>query len=223
MKIIPRVESNYSNDIKRRLFHVDPATIGHWLQFGFMSSKIKAMVNNVKIVGNAFTVRTTALDSVMVHKAVSMAEKGDVLIIDRNGDEKYACVGEIIVYAAKKRKLAGIIIDGPVTDIQSIRELNLPVFATGLSPITTRLVGNSGEINSTVQCGGISICPGDLILADDNGVLVLNKEIDIEKWLSKAEEKQKIENTMKEKIDQGYPLSSITLADQLLKESGILN
>lgn len=58
----------------------------------------------------------------MVHKAVSLAEEGDVLVIDRTGDKKHAAVGEMVVYAAKARKLAGIIIDGPCTDIQALRE-----------------------------------------------------------------------------------------------------
>ncbi|MFE8698420.1 RraA family protein [Cytobacillus sp. FJAT-53684] len=221
MKVMPRKKRELTEDIKNRLLKIDPATIGHWLQFGFMNSRIKAMVNNIKVVGSAFTVKTTSIDSVMVHKAVSLAREGDILVIDRNGDEKYACVGEIIVYAAKKRNLAGIIVDGPITDIQSVRELNFPVYSTGLSPVTTRLVGNTGEINTTIQCGGVTVEPGDTILGDDNGLLVLSKDLNIQEWLLKAEEKEAMEKIMKDKIDQGLPLASITKADQLLRESGI--
>ncbi|MGG0716197.1 RraA family protein [Robertmurraya massiliosenegalensis] len=222
MKVLPRIEKELTVEMKNRLLRIDPATIGHWLQFGFMHSRIKAMLQNIKFVGSAFTVKTTSVDSVMVHKAISLAQEGDVLVIDRNGDEKYACVGEIIVYAAKKKNLAGIIVDGPITDITSVRELNFPIYATGLSPVTTRLVGNTGEINTTIQCGGVTVEPGDTILADENGVLVLSKDIDIEEWLVKAEEKEAIEQIMKEKIDQGLPLASITKADQLLRENGII-
>src|SRR5699024_7927279 len=138
MKILPKTEKWLSNEMKERCEKVEPATIGHYLHFGFMEPRIKSVLQDVKVVGQAFTVKTTSNDSTMVHKAVSLAEEGDVLIIDRAGDVKHACVGEMVVYAAKARKLAGIIIDGPSTDVQAIRELGIPVFSTGLSPITTK-------------------------------------------------------------------------------------
>lgn len=157
MKIIERVENpKFTKVMKERLSQVEPATIGHYLHYGFMESQVKSMLQDVNVVGTAFTVRTSVNDSTMVHKAVSLAKEGDILVIDRTGDSKHACVGEIVAYAARARKLAGIIIDGPCTDIQALREIGLPVFATGLSPITTKLYGQSGEINTTIQCGGHS-------------------------------------------------------------------
>ena len=179
MKILNRVENKrFTTEIKERLSKVEPATMGHYLHYGFMDTRVKSMLQNVNVVGTAFTVRTNVNDSTMVHKAVSLAEEGDILVIDRTGDGKHACVGEIVAYAANARKLAGIIIDGPCTDIQAIREIGIPVFATGLSPITTKLYGESGEINTVVQCGGVNVHPGDVIVADDNGVLVLPQDID---------------------------------------------
>lgn len=219
MKIFERVENNkVSKEIHERFSKVEPATVGHHLHYGFMDPRIKSMLQNVNVVGTAFTVRTSVNDSTMVHKAVSLAREGDFLVIDRTGDVKHACVGEIVAYAANVRKLAGIIIDGPCTDIQALREIGLPVFATGLSPITTKLYGQSGEINTIIQCGGVTVHPGDLIVADDNGVLVLAQDLDYEEILRKTEASEQSEPRTKGLLDGGQVLSSITRADQLIDE-----
>lgn len=220
MKILNRVENKQLTPVMRNRFElVEPATIGHHLHYGFMDCRIRSMLQDVKVVGTAFTVRTNSNDSTMVHKAVSLAREGDVIVIDRTGDTKHACVGEMVVYAAKSRKVAGMIIDGPCTDIQAIREIGLPVFATGLSPITTKLYGISGEINTTIQCGGVAVKPGDFIIADDNGVLVLSQDLNYEEILERAELSERTEPKFKQLLDMGKTLSSITKADQLLEQN----
>lgn len=219
MKILNRVENKkLTESIIERFGKVEPATIGHHLHYGFMDTSVQSMLQDVNVVGTAFTVRTSVDDSTMVHKAVSLAEEGDFLVIDRTGDVKHACVGEVVAYAANVRKLAGIIIDGPCTDIQALREIGLPVFATGLSPITTKLFGESGEINTVIQCGGVTVHPGDLIVADDNGVLVLPQDLDYEEILAKTEASEQSEPHTKKLLNEGRVLSSITKADQLIDE-----
>lgn len=223
MKILPRANRWLSYELKERCMRVEPATIGHHLHFGFMDARIKSLLPNVKVVGTAFTVKTTANDSIMVHKAVSLADEGDVLVIDRNGDTRHACVGEIVAYAASVKKIAAIIIDGAATDVQAIRQIGLPVFAAGLSPLTTKLIGKSGEINTAVHCGGVVVNPGDLIIADDNGVLVLPQDPSfIEQVLEKAEASEANEPKIKERLRNGEDLASITMADQLLREQGVI-
>lgn len=212
------VNTQLTPELQERFEKVEPATIGHHLHYGFMDPRIKSVLHDVKVVGTAFTVKTSVNDSTMVHKAVSLAQEGDVIIIDRNGDTKHACVGEMVAYAAKTRKIAGIIIDGPSTDVQAIREIGIPVFSTGLSPITTKLYGQSGEINTVVQCGGVAVHPGDLIVADDNGVLVMGQDINYTEYLEKAEQSERNEPNTKKLLDSGKPLSSITKADQLIEE-----
>ena len=219
MKILNPIRNvQLTTSVKERFNKVEPATIGHHLHYGFMDPSIKSMLYDVKVVGTAFTARTNVNDSTMVHKAVSSAKEGDVIVIDRTGDTKHACVGEVVAYAAKSRKISGIIIDGPCTDIQAIREIGIPVFATGLSPITTKLYGESGEINTTVQCGGVTVNPGDLIIADDNGVLVLTQELNYESILEKAEASEQKEPETKKLLDSGRTLSSLSRADQLIEE-----
>ncbi|MFC4409973.1 RraA family protein [Chungangia koreensis] len=208
--------TNLTEELRERFERVEPATIGHNLHYGFMDPTVKSMLQDVKVVGTAFTVRTSVNDSTMVHKAVSMAGEGDVIVIDRTGDVKHACVGEMVAYAANVRKVVGIIIDGPCTDIQAIREIGIPVFATGLSPITTKLYGQSGEINTIIQCGGVTVKPGDVIVADDNGVLVMGQEVNYEEVLAKAEESEAREPHTKKRLDSGELLADITKAGSLV-------
>jgi regulator of RNase E activity RraA len=102
-----------------------------------------------------------------------MAQPGDVVIVDRLGDRRYACWGGGVALAAHVRGIAGAVVDGMLTDRVEITEMGFNVFGRGLSPVTTRAPGVTGEVNVPVQCGGVIVNPGDIILADDDGVLVL--------------------------------------------------
>src|SRR5699024_2042960 len=179
VRILNRVENKQlTKGVQMHFYKIEPATIGQYLHYGFMNPRIHSMLPDVKIVGTAFTVRTHTNHSVTVDKAVGLAEEEEIITIERESNGIHAYIGEIVVYAAVSRKVAGIIVDGPCTDIQAIREIKLPVFASGLSPLTTKQYGISGEINTIVQCGDVTVHPGDLIVADDNGVLVLPHHVE---------------------------------------------
>ena len=105
--------------------------------------------------------------------AVGQARPGDVIVIDRCGDLRHACVGGAVAYAAKKAGVAGIVVDGMVTDIGELRRYGIPVWARGLSTVTTKVIGLGGAFCVPVACGGVAVSPGDAVLADENGVLVL--------------------------------------------------
>lgn len=96
-----------------------------------------------------------------------------MIVIDRLGDRRYACWGGGVCLAAHVKGIAGAIVDGVLTDRVEIEDLNFPVFGRGLSPVTTRGGGLTGDLNVPVQCGGVMVNPGDIILADDDGILVL--------------------------------------------------
>lgn len=169
-----RVEPQVAPELLDRLRRIPPATIGHVLHFGFMDVGLRPTGRrNFIVCGPAQTVRAMAIDNSVVHHAIAMAQPGDVLVIDRNGDRKHACWGEMTSWAAHTKGVAATIIDGPLTDVVEIEDMGYLVFSRGISPITTRGLAANGEINTTVQCGGVSVAPGDIILADDNGVLVL--------------------------------------------------
>lgn len=195
-----------------RLRRIPPATIGHVLAFGFMDTALRPIgQRRFSLCGPAATVRTMAVDSTVVHYAIDLAQPGDVLVIDRTGDTKHACWGEMTSLAAKVRGLAGTIVDGPATDVVEIDEMGYLVFSRGISPITTRSLAQFGEINTVVQCGGVTVAPGDIILADDNGVLVLQPD-QIAELVEHCEPIAQREPTTRQRLSSGEPLSSLSQA-----------
>ncbi len=212
IKINPRVGNR---DLVEQAGQVSPATIGHYIHSGFMSPEIKPLYRNVKVCGPAFTVRAPANDSTLVHKSIDLVQPGDIIVIDRMGDSVHACVGEVVAFAAKEKGVAAIIIDGPATDSCEITEIGIPVFSRGLSAVTTKLLGLAGEINGKIQCGGAIVNPGDLIMADDNGVLVLSPE-EAPGLIEKARISEEKEGSTKQRIAAGESLAVITGAEALL-------
>lgn len=124
------------------------------------------------LLGIACTVRVYPGDNLMVHKALDIAQPGDVVVIDANGLEGTAVLGDSICTKAKHRNIAGFVVDGFVRDIIGVRKTNLPVFARGVTAIGP-LHRGPGEINFPIQCGGVVVHPGDVVLGDENGVVVV--------------------------------------------------
>jgi len=164
-------------ELLETLRSAEPATIGHFLDFGFMDCGIRALWQVPRIAGTAVTVRCAGTDSTVVHYALGQLRPGDVLVIDRAGDIRYAPVGGGVAFAAKAAGAVAIIVDGVATDIGEIRDYAVPVWARGLSAVTTKRHFDNGEFCVPVQCGGVPVRPGDAILADENGVLVLPPEM----------------------------------------------
>ena len=102
-----------------------------------------------------------------------MLRKGDVLVIDRLGDHKHACIGGGVMCAIKASGCSGVIVDGTITDINELLEYDIPIWSRGLSPITTRLYNIGGALNTPVSIGGAAVLPGYCVIADDSGVLFL--------------------------------------------------
>lgn len=159
---------------RRALLELDTATIGHVLDAGFMDPGIRPPRAGAKMAGTAVTVRVTVPDSVMGHYALKFVRPGDILVIDRGQDRLTACWGCATAYAAAAAGLAGVIIDGATSDVADSEAAGLPVWARGTSPVTTKYRGLGGEMNVPVQCGGTAVRPGDAILADDNGIVVID-------------------------------------------------
>ena len=158
------------------LSQVETATIGHLRHFGFMDPAIRPIVTGQRIVGSAVTLALPAHDSTLLHYALGLTRPGDVIVVDRLGDGKYACWGGGVTNAAQKAGLAGAIVDGPCTDPSEIRDRGFGLWCRGVSPITTRVADIGGRLNLPVTCGGVAVRPGDIILADESGVVVLDRE-----------------------------------------------
>ncbi len=155
-----------------KLRRVSFPTLGHYLEEGFADPGIARRAGTDRIVGRAITVRTTATDSTMLHHAAGLVEAGDVVVVDTGGDVRHAPLGQVVATALSLRGAAGAVVDGSATDIDEIAPLGLPVYARGLSMLTTKLHDiDGGSLNLPIVCGGVTVQPGDVVLADSNGVL----------------------------------------------------
>lgn len=132
-----------------------------------------------QICGLACTVRVYPGDNLMVHKALDVAKPGDIVAIDAQGSKggvANAALGDIICTKAKHRGIAGFVVDGAVRDLPGILELDLPVFARGTTAVGP-LHRGPGEINYPIACGGVVIQPGDAVVGDRSGIVVVPREI----------------------------------------------
>ncbi len=192
-----------------RLRQAEPATIGHVRHVGFMAPEVRALLPGYRrIAGTAVTVRVYGADTSIVHYALGQLRPGDVLVIDRAGDTRHACCGGGVAFCAREAGCVGIIIDGPATDIQELREYGLPIWARGLSTVTCKPQFTQGEFCVPISCGGVAVEPGDAILADENGVLVL-KPHDIEASAARAVAMQSEEKVMLARVAKGEKLPDI--------------
>ena len=129
----------------------------------------------MKIAGPAFTIEVRAGDNLMIHAAMTLAKPGDVLVIDGKGDTSCALMGALMINACKVLQLGGVVIDGAVRDTDELLELGFPVFAAGVNPNgPTKFI--PGRINWPISAGGVAVCPGDLIVGDADGVVVVERE-----------------------------------------------
>lgn len=159
--------------IVEKLLEVETATVGHFRHWGFMARHIQPLLPGKRIVGCAVTLQVPAQDSTMMHHGLGLLRDGDFVVVDRLGDDKHACWGGGVTKAAKAARAVGGVVDGACTDLAEIRDSDFPVWCRGISPITTRIYNLGGTLNHVVSCGGVAVTPGDVILADDSGVLVL--------------------------------------------------
>lgn len=174
MFILNPMPAQIPAELIRALLETDTGTIGHFVDKGFMDPGIEAKMPLAKIAGTAVTVRVTVPDSVIGHYALKFIRPGgDILIIDRGQDRNTACWGGTTSIGAAKAGLAGLIMDSAGNDIREANEAGLPIWCRGVTPVTTKYRGLGGELNVPISCGGVAVNPGDAVLADENGVLIL--------------------------------------------------
>lgn len=133
-------------------------------------TRLRPLHRGGKLAGAAITVKSRPGDNLMVHKALDMAEPGDIVVVDAGGDMSNAIIGELMVAHAIRRKLGGIVINGAVRDLDAIQSGDFPVFAAGVTHRGPYKDG-PGEINVPIAIDGMVIEPGDLIVGDSDGLL----------------------------------------------------
>lgn len=164
------------------------------------------------LVGPACTVKVYPGDNLMVHAALDHAQPGDIVIVDTAGATTNAVIGDMVTNKAHARGIAGFVIDGLVRDVDGMIEAGVPVFARGTTP-RGPLHRGPGELNHSISCGGVSIDPGDLVMAGADGVVIVPRNAALE-LIERAELKTAEENDYVAAVKRGE-FSNQWVADML--------
>lgn len=207
------------SEIIKRFKNIGSCAVSDGLnKFNTMHHSIKPISEDIVICGNALTVKMRPADNLMLHKAIGLAKPGDVIVVDTGGCESNSVMGDLMATAAFKSGVEGIVIDGGIRDIRELKDSKYPVFTKFVTPAVGDKDG-PGVINDIICCGGVAVQPGDIILGDANGVVVIRQD-EAEEVLTAAEKKlNNDENRMKEILNGVITKPDI---DNILKEKNII-
>jgi regulator of RNase E activity RraA len=216
--------ASLDNVLLAKIRAVELPTIGHFLEVGFADAGIGRVAGSGRLVGRAVTVRVVAPDSALVHRATELLEAGDVLVVDAGGDALHAPIGAVVATAVKARGAAGIVVDGPVTDLDALEGLGISIFARGTTALTTKLHAlDAGGINVPVVVGRIAVLPGYVVVGDRDGLVIADPR-DLAAVLSRARQSDEAEPEKLRRLEGGTGLTELSAAGQrlqpLLAESG---
>lgn len=198
------------------LERVETATVGHFKHSGFVDRHIRAVLPSKRVAGTAVTLRIPHADSTLLHYLTAHVRPGDIVVIDRCHDDKHACWGGVITHCMKNAGVKAGVIDGPATDFGEIVKVDMPIWCRGPSPITTKILGLEGALNVPVSVGGQTIHPGDAVLCDESGVLVLRPD-EAKAVAERAIGMQENELVLLERVRKGEKLPDISGATQFVQ------
>jgi len=173
-----------------------------------MDAGIKPLDKTFRMYGTAITVEIHAADNLMIHVAIKLAQEGDVIVVNAHGNTENGVYGELLNAVAQRKKLGGFIIDGAVRDCVEIIEGGFPVFSRSVGALGGGKEG-PGQVNMPISCAGVAVNPGDVVVGDGDGVVVipvdmLHIAIDGAKNKQVAE-KKRMDSIMNAPIDEIYP------------------
>lgn len=166
-----------------------------------MHAGIKPIFEGIRLCGPALTIQSMSGNNLMSHLSLTFAKPGDVLVIDARGYLGNAVWGGVQTAYALKRGVAGLVVDGAIRDVEDMRRTRFPVFCRGVTPAGPHK-GWADSVNVPIQCGGIPVQPGDLVVGDDDGVAIVPLK-HVEKVYKESVERMKKEETWLEKISKG--------------------
>ena len=185
---------------------------------GAANGRIRPLRQGMRLAGPTLTVEVRPGDNLMIHAAMQLARPGDVLVIDGKGDLNSALMGTLMFSACKKLGIAGVVIDGAARDSAEVEGLGFPVFCVGTCPNgPTKKV--AGRIGHPISVGGVPVRSGDFILADDDGVVIVERE-QLASLIPLAHAKVADEATRLESIANGA--TAATWLDKALRTAGVL-
>jgi regulator of RNase E activity RraA len=201
-KNIKKNSKKISQDLVERVGKLSTSLISDGMENSrTMNYRIKPIKGGMKILGTALTVKVKPGDNLYLHKAIYKAEEGYVLVMENGENQEAAVWGEMMSRGALAVGLSGVVLEGFVRDLADIKELGLPIFATGALPKGPTVDG-PGSINTEITCGGVKVCPGDLVFGDDDGVVVVAPE-ELEDVVKKAEAKLLREGERIKELEDG--------------------
>lgn len=196
-----------ATDVEDPLARTSTATISDCLnRFGAMAADVRRLSGET-LFGPAFTARTMAGESSTLHRAVAAAPSGSILVVDAGGYDDRAVWGEILSVAAVARGVRGAVIDGAVRDIDAIRSMGFPVFARANTPAGPHK-GWRGDWGRLVSCGGVVVEPGDLVIGDGDGVVVV-PSADVPQVRAAVEARLELESGWRLRIETGESSVSV--------------
>ncbi|MEU7889717.1 4-carboxy-4-hydroxy-2-oxoadipate aldolase/oxaloacetate decarboxylase [Microbispora bryophytorum] len=205
-KSVNRVTRRVSPSVRDRLGRIDTATLSDAMgRHGAMSHRMRPLDIDRRLVGTAVTVHCPAGDNLMVHKALQLGEPGDVLVVDTGGTYDATVIGRNMALFAHRMGFVGAVIDGSVRDRSGIMAIPFPVFCMGIVP-RSAVKQSLGSVNVPVSCAGVVVSPGDVVVGDEDGVVVVPLEI-AEQVADAAEERLRMEDQqMADVQDEDLPL-----------------
>ncbi|WP_188261123.1 4-carboxy-4-hydroxy-2-oxoadipate aldolase/oxaloacetate decarboxylase [Azospirillum tabaci] len=198
-----------------------PATLHEAMgKKGAMSFPIKPLYQGMTLFGTAVTVSGGPTDNLMIHAAMALTRPGDVLVVDFKGMTEAGPWGDVLTEAAIQRGLAGLVIDGCVRDAAAIRQMGFPVFCRGTSMKGTTKTQPTGDVNTPIVCGGVMVMPGDILVGDDDGVVVV-PQAEAAATLAKAAERERMEEGLRGQLRAGRTTVEALTLEPYLEAGGI--
>ena len=207
-------------ELIERLRQLGTATLSHYLPFENVSAgKLRPLLPDVSLAGPAFTVKTPPRHNLTLHKALEIAQPGDVLVVDAEGDLEMAVWGGLMSVSAKALGVAGMIVDGAVRDAAEIIRLHWPVWAAGFNP-RGPAKDEFGAINVPISCAGLRVSPGDVVVADLDGIAVVPLAR-VEEVAKGGQERYDREEALAKRLAQGELNYTLGGYNQIVEKLGI--
>src|ERR1700754_3962663 len=188
-------------------------------RMALMSPRMRPLLTGKRISGAAVTSYNFPGDNLMIHVALNVAQRGQILVLTNGGGTQGALWGDVACTFAAHKGIAGVVADGPVRDIDALREMDFPVWATSISPSHPEKRG-PGSVNVPIVVDGVLVEPGDVIVADGDGVLVI-PQAHLARTLEGARQRAERETAIRKRIKAGESLFEIFKMDDAVKGAGI--
>ena len=199
--VVVRNVSRAHADVLAELGAAGVATVHEAGGAGLLDPGIRPIQEGARIAGSAVTVSCAPRDNIMIHAAVEVIEPGDILVVSTTSPSTNGMFGELLATSVMARGCAGVVVDAGVRDISDLRRLGLPVWSRAVHASGT-VKATPGSVNIPIVCGGATVGPGDGVVADDDGVVVVERERAIE-VLEAARERLKRETDVRARLAAG--------------------